>query len=82
MSSCTGCVIVIKISGEVFLVGRVRDPDEPNLGWDYTATCTTWENALKHCQDALDFIARVPLDPEPGDLDALDSFFPHAEEDE
>ena len=69
---------MITIGGEIYVVGRQRDPDEPRLGWDFAGVFTQWDLAVAACSDALDFVARVPIDPA-GPFDA-NGFYPHAEE--
>lgn len=69
---------MITIVGELFVVGRMRDADEPSLGWDFVGAYTDYELAEDACRDALDFVCTMPIDP-PVPTTEVDAFFPHAE---
>lgn len=69
---------MITVVGELFVVGRVRDGDEPSLGWDFVGIYTDYELAENACRDALDFVCAMPIDP-PVPVTDVEALFPHAE---
>ena len=73
--------MILTFDVELYLVGRLRDPDEMREGWDFVGLFTQWDNAEAACQDAAYFIARAPVDiSNEEDEPEMDAVFPHAEE--
>jgi hypothetical protein len=67
---------------EVLVVGRLRDPDRAEAGWDVLGVFFHWPSAVDACIDAAEFIIRFPINKAVREDVSLDAHFPHKAEDE